>query len=174
MEIKRSPMTLENGLLLPPDPNNFEYLDIVRSKKVRPDDVDRHHFYWPRDLYKQTRLSMDFREHRFNSVWVLRSEHDDIHRQYDGVPVPKAEVMYEFLKEARLLEEINISANAILNLNYEFAQKNVRKISQAEENKLRHLENIYHIIERSKKFELITNFIANIAISEVLPLMKAA
>ncbi len=163
MRFEHSPETDGFGLVLLPeliDPKRVSYFAPLRYS----DSVNRHHLYWPRSLYVQDELSSAFREHPFNSVWLLKSDHVQIHRQYDGVAIPDSDVMATFMDEAGLLESLQVSIKAIGMIDAAVMAGRVRKLAQSESNKSRHLEIVGATIKRIKEIEVLNSAIAKIAV----------
>lgn len=79
---------------------------------------DDHHLYWPRKKFRKDRLAREFRNHPLNQVKLVKCQHNSswsgaIHKQYDGAPMPRQDIMERFLEEAKLLTQIgNISVRS--------------------------------------------------------------
>ncbi|MEI9913797.1 MAG: hypothetical protein WDN66_02220 [Candidatus Saccharibacteria bacterium] len=174
MKLTRVPETNSFGLVLPPTTEDLEYLRLFQKPKDRPDTVDRHHLYWPKKLYHSTKLSQEFSEHSFNSIWILISDHRAIHHQFDGVPMPKREVMATFLEEANLLEGLGISMRAIDMIDTALYEDRVVDHQATEENRQRNVEIINNTVMRVPKFEAIPAQLANLAVKQLYELSLAA
>jgi hypothetical protein len=136
MLLERVPETNKFGLVLPPTPHSLSKpLKPERRSNSYGDGSDRHHLYWPKKLYSNGLLTTEFREHRFNSVWLLRSDHNVIHNNFDGVPFPPTEIMEAFLEEAAVLEELDVCVRAVEMLDlatYEGRVRHKKKLKQKE------------------------------------------
>ena len=135
MQMLSTPETNSFGLVLPPSEEELEYLRLFQRPKNRPDSVDRHHLYWPRNLYNTSKLSNRFREHRFNSIWILMTDHRILHKEYDGVPVPPRDVMTTFLDEAELLDELGVCVRAVEMIDSALYEGRVTHLNEVEENR---------------------------------------
>jgi len=195
MRIKYAPETNNLGLVLPPDRNELRYLrrepprrssrksiesketeetkvtnESKRSKKL--DFVERHHLYWPESLYETSDLANEFREHRFNSIWLLSSDHYNLHRQYQGVPIPPDDVMETFLQEAYLLDDLNISIKVVRSIEKAVQEDRVNLDSTYEVWGER-LDNISYLSQRAK-FEVMPKEVARLVLGRAAPYILAA
>ena len=174
MGLKRTPETTEYGLVLQPSPEELEYLRLFQVPKKRPDMVERHHLYWPRSLYFESKLATDFREHYFNSMWILHEDHTSIHKKYDGVPIPPEDVMDAFLDEAELLVELGICVRGVEMIDKAIYEDRISHLSIAEENRQQKIEIINTTIELVDHFEAMPAHLARMAISQLTNIPVAA
>lgn len=172
MNILRPAPTNEYGLALPPRPPG--YLALEKPSR-RLDNVDRHHLYWPKCLYAgHSALAAEFREHRLNSVWLLRSDHADINSRYDGVPVPPKDVMEVFMEEAGLLDTLNVTVRAIEMIDNALYEDRVLRHDKVLENRKEKLGLLEGAVERAFSLELVTNELALRTVDRALDLATAA
>src|SRR5579884_1808401 len=175
MRHERVPETNSFGLVLPPSSDNISYLLPNSPKPKKQEFVDRHHLYWPRSVYlSDSKLAFKFREHRFNSVWILRTEHDAYHAIYDSVPIPPREVMQTFLEEAKLLEELNVCVQAIEMIDSAIYQGLVVNHSRVEEKRCWRLERAQATLERAARLEVIPLEVAQLAVERAMTPALAA
>jgi len=172
MKQMRSPDMNELGLVLTPINVTKKRNDI--PNKNQPLTIDRHHLYWPRQIYNQQELSHNFREHRFNSIWIYRSDHNEIHRQYDGIPIPSNIIMKAFLTEANLLDELDVCVRAIKVLDYLIDNQTPKRLDSVIDRRQRHVADLSSKIIELSEFELLPLEIANVAINNATALIKAA
>ncbi len=175
MRFERHPETNGFGLVLPPEPEGLEYLSFrgPRKRQPRPDHLSRHHLYWPEKLYRRNELSLMFREHRFSSVWLLRSDHDVIHRKYDGVPVPPKDVMETYLHEAALLDELEVVIRAVEMIDEAIYEGRVKRPVRAQGRREQNLELIHEKFAEARKVELISQQAANLLLPRAQVLIAA-
>ena len=108
----------EFGLALPPARVEFDPEPIQETApETRRCFVSRHHLYWPRAEYLADPLKHEFREHRFNSIWLDDRQHRAIHIGYLGTRSPKPEIMHAFLDEAKILDDLGVCVRAIEMIN---------------------------------------------------------
>jgi hypothetical protein len=173
MKIERVPESNKFGLVLPPT----EYL-LAPLRTESPNDKDwpdLHHLYWPRKLYgKKKSLAKEFGDHSYNKVWLLRSDHDNYHAEYDGVPIPARDVMEVFLEEARTLELLRVSVRAVEMINEAIYEGRVKAAERTGGNKKAHLTRIYETVENFSNLELVPQNIAHLAVSRALQLPECA
>lgn len=174
MRIKRVPETNPFGLVLPPSHEDLKYLKLFKKPKQKPDGVDRHHLYWPGKVYESSKLAKQFREHRFNHIWILRSDHDRLHWRYDGVPIPPRDVMLTFLDEARLLDSLDVHAGAITMMDLQLYMGRVKKLEAFNERRLGRISTITETIKQVDRFEVVPRQVAQIAIAQLGELAVAA
>lgn len=172
MLVERSPETNRFGLVLPPSSEYLGYLSLAKPKN-RPDTVDRHHLYWPRTHYLNSAIGRDFREHRFNSVWMLRTDHNNLHHDFDGVPLPPSDVMATYLDEALLLDELGVCVRAVEMIDTAIYEGRVKRQPKTEEHRQHKLEAIRLSIEKVNRLEVLPDYIAQLAIYQLAPLVEA-
>ncbi len=167
MGLEHCPETDGFGLVLLPeliDPSKISF--FAPSKCL--DTINRHHLYWPKSLYADNELTRNFREHPFNSIWLLKTDHVKIHQTYDGVDVPDTEVMASFMDEAGLLESLQVSLKAIEMIDSAILAGRIRRISKSEDDKNRYLEIANRALKNVHKFELLNADIAKIAVDRAI------
>jgi hypothetical protein len=174
MRLQHVPETNSFGLVLPPSPEDLEYLQLFQRPKHKPDTVDRHNLYWPRSLYVSSALAQQFREHRFNSIWTLRRDHNSIHSKFDGVPIPPQEVMSAYLDEAELLDELGVCVRAVEMMDIAIYEGRVRLPKAIKENRQQKIETIQSTIELVDYFEVIPAHLARLAVQQFGELPAAA
>lgn len=167
MSLERVPETNSFGLVLPPTSDELEYLSL-QAPNNRHNGVDRHHLYWPRSLYLTSPLAKKFREHEFNSIWLMRHDHDNIHRHYDGVPFPPRTVMKAFLEEAELLEGLGISMRAVEMIDTAIYEGRLRNEAMGHANRSYHLEVIQQSLDRAARLEVVPQIVASMAVTKAL------
>jgi hypothetical protein len=177
MKKERIPELNEYGLVLSP---TKQELIALRPQRTRPlpeiDKTNRHHLYWPATRYAGSRSSLvnSFREHRFNSVWILMSDHDNYHATYDGVPVPHRAVMHEFMREADLLTQLGVSVNAIENINKGLEIGKRINNARTERRKEERLFEVIEGIEEVERINFIPEVFAKKAIERAMSLPEYA
>lgn len=167
MGLEHSPETDGFGLVLLPeliDPSKISY--FAPSKYV--ETINRHHLYWPKSLYNANELTRNFREHPFNSIWLLKSDHVKIHQTYDGVAVPDTDVMASFMDEAGLLESLQVSLKAIEMIDSAILAGRIKRISKSEDEKNRYLQIASGALKNVRKFELLNANIAKTAVERAI------
>lgn len=176
----KAPDKNKNGLVVPPEPVRIdERLAERYGERSKP---DRHHLYFPRiEFQERGKLAHDFREHRFNSIWLPRFQHERLHKRYDrlirahpGYLVPSDEVMVTFLDEAHLLDELQVCVRAIEMMNDALYEGTVVKIDRTLENRQMRVESINDVVRRTANFEVITPQISRIAIEGAQRVMLSA
>lgn len=130
--------------------------------------MDRHHLYWPRTLYIPSKLAKEFREHRFNSIWLLRSDHDSIHHRFDGVPIPSEDVMSTYLDEARLLDKLGVCVAALEMIDTAIYEGRVRYHRSVEENRESKLRTIDHHMKLVNGFEILPSQISHFVVQQLV------
>jgi len=170
--LERVPETNSLGLVVPPSPEELAYF-AVKPQNAATDGIDRHHLYWPRALYKPNSLAYKFREHRFNSIWLLRSDHDGIHANYDGVPFPPRAVMHAFLGEAALLDNLNVNLSAVAMIDDAIYEGRVRLPKRVQQSRLQKLEAIHTSLEQIPNLQIIQGTNARVAVERAQILSKA-
>jgi len=173
MKIKHQPETNSLGLVIPPSPETISFLSINKPAKV-PDRINRHHLYWPKNYYHQNKLATSFREHRFNSVWLLKSVHQDIHDNYDGVPYPSKEVMEVYLQEATILDELGVCIKAIEMINEAIYEDRVKHERSTNEHKSQRLNLVSQNIAKVNHFEALPREVVAITLSRAQSLLDVA
>lgn len=172
MKLDRVAPVNELGLAIPPVPNVYSGYG---ARKNRPDGVNRHHLYWPKNLYvAHSALAKRFRDHRFNSVWMLESDHNDLNHAYDGVPVPDQDVMRVFMAEAMLLDDLNVTVRAVEMIDkaiYEGRVKRLGKVMESRQGKLGILEGF---VEKALDLEVVRSEIVSPTVNRALELATAA
>jgi len=172
IKVQHPPETNSFGLVLPPSPEELDYLSYNKPKNT-PDSVERHHLYWPRVNYASSSLAQRFREHRFNSIWILHSDHTNYHSRFDGVPIPAKDVIKAYLEEAIMLDELDLCVTAIEMVNAAIYEGKVSRHGHAENTKKRKIEHIEQVYDRLQ-LEVITNEVAQFTIERALDLATAA
>ena len=155
MRLTHQPETTSYGLALPPDETMLAHLAEKYKKSTFTQFSDRHHLYWPKSIYPEGTIAKKFREHRFNIVWLLRSDHNNIHRHYDGVPPPSPEIMHSFLNEAHVLDELEVCVKAI---------EMIDNITNREEKNI----NSSLLQKREEKLKYISSFLSKTLIFELV------
>ena len=173
MKIESIPERNKFGLIIPPSPEELEYLSLFKKPSKRPDFVDRHHLYWPKVNYT-TSLAKEFRRHRFNSVWMLLSDHKQIHAEYDGVPVPSRDVMLTFLDEAGILDDMGVCVQAIEMINDAIYEGRVSKPELVEESRQQRVETLILHARRVNDFEVMPSNVVQHVVQELGELPLAA
>jgi len=169
MRLERIPKTNDFGLVLPPDALRYSI-----TKPAKGDGISRHHLYWPECNYKADNgLAVRFREHKFNSIWLLRSDHDKIHENYDGVPVPHPYVMEAYLEEANLLETLNVTVTDVGRLDQAIEQRVINKWERAWAQRQQKIETINRTLEQLKEPQIVPTEIAQLALSQAVILAAA-
>jgi hypothetical protein len=173
MRTERIPELNRYGLVLSP---TKEELVELRKSRTKPfigyDETNRHHLYWPKVKYnKSTRaLSQHFREHRFNSIWILMSDHGNYHDRYDGVPVPSREVMREFLYQADFLDQLGVCVSAIKDINQGIMLGKKTHTAKTDRQKEEKLIEVLDRVERAEEFELVPEVLTLRAIKKAMNL----
>jgi hypothetical protein len=174
MKFEHSPETNRFGLVLPPSAEDLAYLRLFQRPKRKPDTVDRHHLYWPRNTWNQEELSERFRAHPFNSIWIRRSDHELIHREYDGVNIPKREVMMAFLGEADLLDLLGVTVKSVEMIDLALYEGRVKHFNKVEESRIQKIETQSTLMERVEHFEVMPIELARLAVQHFTELPMAA
>jgi len=84
--------------------------------------ADEHHLYFNEDDYKHhpddviRPIADEFRRLSANQIKLARCAHLIIHKTVSGVPVPHADLMVEYIKEAHLLEEYGVKVSSLIDL----------------------------------------------------------
>lgn len=175
MDGVRVPETNSFGLVLPPSAQDLEYLRLFKPhNRHKPDFVERHHLYWPRLYYRSSELASKFRDHRFNSIWINMQDHDNLHKEYDGVPFPKEEIMYAFLNEAEILDRLGIQVKSVEMIDtaiYEGVVKDHQKIIEYRESQL---ENLYNTFNRALRISIVSKSLSELVIAEATEIIDMA
>ncbi len=172
MARERVPRLNNFGLVVPPSPEDFDYLSLTPVKKNQS-AVNRHHLYWPERRYKSSKLSVDFRRHRLNSVWIPRTQHDELHSLYDGIPIPANDVMEAYLDEATLLDELDVCVSAVTMINDALYEGRVVNCEETDENIQSKLERIRGVIARIRTFEIISPELTQSTVDQARTLVTA-
>lgn len=167
---KKAPAKTRHGLVIPPDPAHItpERAQYY-GEKSKP---DRHHVYFPRVAFEKAgELAMEFREHRFNSIWLPRFQHERLHRRYDRLArkhptymLPEGDVMTTFLDEAKLLDELDVCVQAVDMIDAALYEGRVRHVEKTMENRDLRIDTIGAIVELSSKFEVLPDYVAKTAL----------
>jgi len=168
------------GLIIPPQvsPNETEKL---RASHLRRSFIDRHHLYFPKFAFKEAgSLATEFREHRFNAIWLPRRQHDRLHRRYSRaiytypeILIPAEEVMATFLDEAHMLDELNVCVRAVEMIDAAMYEGKVKRLKQASEHRTQRMERIQYLLTQTCGFEIISERIIDKA-TEGLETLAAA
>lgn len=167
MRMERVPETSSLGLVVPPSSDEVSYLSH-NSADRHSLGVDRHHLYWPKIMYCASPLTREFRDNRFNVVWIHRHDHNELHSRYDGVPFPDRYVMEAFLEEAKILEALDVSVRAVEMINEAIYEGRVRKLAAGEAHREHHLEAIQKNIELAEQAEVVPLNLARFSIQKAL------
>jgi hypothetical protein len=172
----KAPAKNKNGLIIPPDPAKVSpEVATYYGEKSKP---DRHHIYFPRVVFaSESELSFKFREHRFNSIWLPRFQHDKLHNRYDELirkypkfMMPRIDVMETFLEEAQMLDELNVCVRAIDMIDDAIYEGKVVHINRTLEKREEKLEIISTVVELSRGFEVVSQKLAQTAMSDAFRL----
>ncbi|HMS50492.1 MAG TPA: hypothetical protein PKA02_03615 [Candidatus Saccharibacteria bacterium] len=173
MRIEHVPERNELGLVLPPSPDELEYIRYIKPPPRKPNGVERHHLYWPRAIYSSG-LSRSFRDHPFNSVWIMHGDHTEMHAAHDGVPRPKHDIMKAFMRKAVMVEEINTCINGIAAIDAAFEEGRVHRVAVVEAHRQEKLQRIYDALERVSRLEAIQCVAADLTVNRAVELVAAA
>ena len=175
MNLERQPETNRFGLVIPPSPETLEYIAFKHPKpKNKPQYVSRHHLYWPKTMYYTDELSMKFRDHRFSSVWLLNTDHKNIHKNYDGVPIPPRDVMETYLFEANILDELDVCVGALEMINEAIYEGRVRHRSETLRNRDSKITQIQRHLENASQFNFVPPEITSLMIPRAIEMAKVA
>lgn|GEM_PF-6693273 len=167
----RAPEKNRHGLVIPPDPAR---ITPAREEYYRHRIVpDRHHIYFPRVVFKEAgSLPFDFREHRFNSIWLPRFQHDRLHKRYSPLVykypdymMPPGDVMATFLDEAHLLDELDVCVKAVDMIDEALYDGRVKHVNHTLDNREQRLQVIETVVSLVPDFEIVTPFIARTALA---------
>jgi hypothetical protein len=173
MWLKPEPEKTHFGLVLPPSQDELEYLRLFRKPKRKQDTVSRHHIYFPRKTYVSP-LEIEFREHDFNSIWILDSDHISLHKRYKYVCPPEKDVMEAFLDEAAILEEAGVCMRALEMIDAAIYEGRIKHLPKTQEDRLHKLETVAASKELVNDFEIIPLFMAHSVLSQLAVLEKAS
>ncbi len=179
-EALRAPARNRHGLVIPPDPANITPSRL--ALQPRRCFIDRHHLYYPRFAFREAgALAFEFREHRFNQVWLPRFQHDKLHRRYNHLIekqpdyfVPQGDVMATFLDEAYLLDELDVCVKAIDMIDEALYEGRVKHMNSALEHREQRLHIVEEVITQVPHFEVVTQYIARTALQNAARLLEAA
>jgi hypothetical protein len=130
--------------------------------------------YWPETLYESTELSKHFRSHKFNTIWLLLSDHFEIHENKDGVPIPPEDVMLAYLDEAKILDELGVCVRAVEMINSAIYEGRVRRPSSTNEDRHQHFETIHANVRQIRSFEVMPVQHVDLVINQIGQLPVAA
>lgn len=169
----KAPAKNRHGLVIPPDPAKItQARELYYGKKVMP---DRHHLYFPRVVFRGIgSLAFEFREHRFNSIWLPRFQHEKLHRRYDAMVmrhpdylVPSDDVMATFLDEAHLLDELDVCVKAIDMIDEALYEGKVTNETAVLENRDYRLGVVRDVVDMMPRFEIVTPLMTRAAMQDV-------
>jgi hypothetical protein len=161
----KAPAKNKNGLIIPPTPISLTSENA--DKKGYKSIPDRHHVYFPRISFSEAgELAFRFREHRFNSTWLPRFQHEKIHRRYNPLVrehpsyfLPEEEVMVVFLEEAKILEDLDVSVRAVDMINDAIYDGRVRQTNKSLESLENRLDIIGEKLKQTQQIEVVPRFI---------------
>ncbi len=171
MGFEHSPETNGFGLVLLPELIDTKKISYFAPPK-NSETVNRHHLYWPKSLYADNELARNFREHPFNSIWLLKSDHVKIHQIYDGVAIPDENVMATFMDEAGLLECLQVSIKAIEMIDAAILTGQVKRLSKSKNEKGRYLDIVGSTVKNAYKIELLNAAIAKVAVEKAVSFLS--
>lgn len=171
MALESVPETNRFGLVLPPKRSSAKFLSF-RPIRRPPAGVDRHHLYWPRAVYQADPLARAFRKSPFNVVWISRVDHEDIHRLYDGVPVPDVDVMEGYLDEAKFLKDLNRTVKEARRLETALGEAKRADLPALEGQWGEHLVDIQEGIQRARQLELVSGPAAQMVVKRAVSLTQ--
>lgn len=175
MKKRRAPETNSFGLVLPPDPEKLKYLELAKPNNPGEQSINRHHLYWPAKRYNRSSpLAKEFRDHPFNSVWLLTSDHMALHNEFNGVPVPPKDVMEAYLEEAVLLEELGVCIRAVEMIDAAIYEGRVSRPDVIEDHRQQRMETICEDVIKAGRLEIIQGGIAELTLSRAVKLVGAA
>jgi len=174
MNIERMPTTNSLGLVLPPDAEKLTYLSYVNPKKSGPDNATQHHQYWPRKLYQDSELAMEFRNHRFNSIWILGQDHINWHNEFDGVEIPPTDVMKRFLEEANILHDLGVCVYSVELMDIGLYCGVIRRVDQTKLHRDQRLDTIQNTLKRARDLTVIAEPLSRLVLSKAQQLIEAA
>ena len=164
MRLEHQPETNCFGLVLPPTKETLKAISKNNSGKSKHQFIDRHHMYWPRCIYQDNQTTKEFREHRFNSVWLLREDHNNIHFTYDGVTPPPIDVMETYLIEAAILDSLDVCIKAIEMIDAALYAGRVRQVKSTESIREGKIDAITYNLAKATKIEIIPRNISQSSI----------
>jgi hypothetical protein len=161
----KAPAKNKNGLIIPPTP--IELSPKTVEKKGIKSMPDRHHVYFPRYSFLEAgEVAQRFREHRFNSVWLPRFQHERLHRRYDNLVkihpnyfIPEEEVMLTFLDEAKILENLDVNLRAVDMIDDAIYEGRVADLGESSERREERIENIANGIKLTNRIEIVPRHI---------------
>jgi len=174
------PTRNKHGLVIPPNVATLK-TEESRTSHLRRSFIDRHHLYFPKYAFKEAgSLALEFREHRSNSVWLPRTQHNRLHRRYHQVVeidpkifIPEEDVMTTYLDEVHLLDELKVCVRAVEMIDAAIDGGLVRRRHAVQENRTQKLERIREVLKFAQCFEIVTNTIIADATSEAIELIAA-
>lgn len=169
----RGPEKNRNGLVIPLAPAKVYAETAVKRKDMAR--IDRHHLYFPRvEFLEHSDLAHKFREHRFNSVWLPRFQHERYHkrhdrffREYPTYLIPSDDVMATFLEEAYMLDELQVCVKAIVMMDDALYEGITTQNDQSIEARQMRVETIHNVVRSAESFSIITPQIYRIALAGV-------
>src|SRR5690606_24480240 len=106
------------------------------------------------------------REHRFNSIWLPRFQHERLHRRYDPLVreypdyfIPNKDVMVAFLDEAELLEDLGVNIRAVDMMDEAIYEGRVKKIDQTLENRDARIQKVSEYMKRMHEVTVIPRYV---------------
>lgn len=166
MRLEHQPETNCFGLVLPPTKETLKAISRNNSRKPKRQFIDRHHLYWPRCIYQDNETTKEFREHRFNSVWMLREDHTNIHFAFDGVTPPPLDVMKTYLIEAAILDNLDVCIKAIEMIDAALYSGKIKKVKTTESIREGKINAITNNLEKAAKIEIIPKNICQSSINK--------
>lgn len=140
----------------------------LRASQLRRSFIDRHHLYFPKYVFRENgALATEFREHRFNSVWLPRVQHERLHRRYQkaveqnpSIFVPDDDVMIAFLDEAKLLDDLEVCVSAIAMMDRAIYEEKVKFPQRLADHRNAKIEHIQEVSAKASSLEIIHQQIA--------------
>jgi hypothetical protein len=161
----KAPAKNKNGLIIPPTP--VELSPDQAEQKGRKSLPDRHHIYFPRVSFVESgELAFKFREHRFNSIWLPRFQHERLHRRYDTLVreypsymMPDEDVMATFIDEAKILDDLNVNVRAIDMIDSAIYEGRVRKMNKTQEHRDERVQKVSEHLGKLNEFAVMPRYI---------------
>lgn len=161
----KAPAKNKNGLVIPPVP--IKVSPEIAESKGKKTIPDRHHIYFPKVSFVEAgKTAFQFREHRFNSIWLPRFQHEKIHRRYDPLVreypsffLPSEEVMGVFLDEAKILEDLDVNVRAVDMIDDAIYEDRITDLDRTLEHREARLENVSDGLRRFHQIEIIPRHI---------------
>lgn len=150
------------GLIIPPEATKIKDTPD-RAPQQRRSFIDRHHLYFPKYVFREEGpLAYEFREHRFNKIWLPRVQHNRLHRRYQpaidlnpSVFVPSSEVMATFLDEAHLLDDLQVCVTAVTMIDQALYEGRVKQFSKTQEHRTERIQRIHEVVSKLEDVELL-------------------